>query len=637
MVDFNATIVITFILAYLLAYLLNRVEIWNIVLFFFILYFIFTQISFDASDVGFDFTIDYYIKILWTQFYNYVSSLFGSPPVLEYPKIDINFTHKYFGIDKPQSERETHQFLASTPIDIFGNGIEYVFIGGGKNQDDVILKPIYDDNGGLKLKKLPSNIVSQISDKSSATYSAIAFDMTGNGVQDLIVSRQNGVVLYENQSSNKRVKFVKNVILEEYVFKKSAPIALCIGDANLNGKPDILVSQFTHPSKLKAFQFNNKQHWAPNILLENVSSKNKVLFVDSTEKYNLAGDQNTFTSSFVVLNNRFDDDYRREKPAQIINSNDTGKLEIYSPIKQKNDFRYSRLLTEDQTFPNGFWMGLAIGDINNDGRLDMFSTNLGKDIPLPSQGSTGGTRGSEKTGLKPNQLLTHDHLLLMNRTDDDDFKKNVFKFQNVSTESGVAIDGIGWGCVLEDFTLNGYLDLFYAQNYIDMPSLTEYKSAFYTINNSDDLLGSHDIVPKFIRVDAVGNPHYAHTPMFCDFGKTGLKDLIWVNIDSPLIGYQNTNIMKNNFISIRLPKNIRYLNASVVVEFKSNTGNKSTMQRQNIVGGIGLSGDQSSTMVFGLGDKDLEDIDSVKIYAMYAPFIMEITSKIKLNERIIIE
>jgi enediyne biosynthesis protein E4 len=646
MIDFDITIVVVFILAYIIAYLLDKVEVWSVILLFFVIYFLFTQISFDASEVGFDFTIDYYIKIGVTQAYNYITDLFGVDKVLIYPKIETDFKHKYSGIGKPQSKRTVHQSVASTPIDIFGDGIEYIYVGGGKGQDDAILKPIFN-NDELRLKKMVSSITSQVSDKKSATYSAVAFDITGNGVQDLIVSRQNGVVIYENRSSDKKMKFVKNVILEGYVFENSAPIALCVGDVNLNGKPDILISQFTYPSKLKAFQFNNDKHWAPNILLENVSSKNKILYVDSTDKYNLSGVQNTFTSSFVVLDRNYSSDNdnedkdKRVKPAQVINSNDTGKFEINSPsvmettIDGKNKektFRYSRLVTEDQTFPNGFWMGLAIGDVNNDGRLDMFSTNLGKDIPLPSQGTHKGTRGSEKTGLKPDQYLTHDHLLLMNRSDDE-VKNGVFKFQNAAKAARLAIDGIGWGCVFEDFTLNGFLDLFYAQNYIDMASLNKYDSAVYMIENEDEL-SDKTAIPKFQKVQTMENPNFCHTPMFCDFGKTGLKDLVWVNINGPLVAYQNNNLLDNNFVSIRLPKNIKYLNASVVIRFKNENH---IMQRQNIVGGIGLSGDQSSTMVFGLGKRTLEDVKSVKIYSMYKPYVVDITDKVKLNERIVIK
>ena len=89
MINFDITIVVVLILAYIIAYLLDKVEVWSITLLFFVIYFLFTQISFDASEVGFDFTIDYYIKIGTTQLYNYITDLFGVDKVLIYPKINF--------------------------------------------------------------------------------------------------------------------------------------------------------------------------------------------------------------------------------------------------------------------------------------------------------------------------------------------------------------------------------------------------------------------------------------------------------------------------------------------------------------------------------------------------------------------
>ena len=327
---FDITVVIVFIIAFIIAYLSNINDIVSITILFFILYFIVTEISFDVSEVGYDFTMEYYIKLVIGQFTNYIYDMFNWNKFkhsLEYPEIEVDFEHIYPEINKSQKNRKVHQFVGSTPIDIFNNGVEYVFIGGSMNQADTLLKPVYNKNK-LSLNKVKKSIISQISDRKSATYSAVSFDFTGNGLQDLLVSRQNGVILYENRSSKNKIKFVKNILLKDYMFDESAPIALAIGDVNMNGKPDILISQFTHSSKLNTFQFNNDEHWAPNILLENVSSNNKILFVDSTDKYNLSGNQNTFTSSFVILDN-----YRKHIPPHVINANDTGELEIHTPIK----------------------------------------------------------------------------------------------------------------------------------------------------------------------------------------------------------------------------------------------------------------------------------------------------------------
>ncbi len=126
------------------------------------------------------------------------------------------------------------------------------------------------------------------------------------------------------------------------------------------------------------------------------------------------------------------------------------------------------------------------------------------------------------------------------------------------------------------------------------------------------------------------NYNYAHTPMFCNLrGK--IKDLIWVNIHGDLVGYMNSNFFNNNFFSINVPKCINYLNCTVKVYMN----NGDIMTRQNIAGGIGLSGDQSGLMTFGLGKNDLSSVNKVVLSTLNGNDI-DLTKKIKLNDVMIL-
>ena len=78
----------------------------------------------------------------------------------------------------------------------------------------------------------------------------------------------------------------------------------------------------------------------------------------------------------------------------------------------------------------------------------------------------------------------------------------------------------------------------------------------------------------------------------------------------PIFGYLIDNKNKNNYISVRLPNSIEYLNSTVYIYY----GNKKQM-RQNIVGGVGFGSDQSHLLTFGLGK--INKVDKLIIKTIY--------------------
>ena len=228
----------------------------------------------------------------------------------------------------------------------------------------------------------------------------------------MIVCRQSGVYIYINNGL-KNLKFIKKKIYGPFI--DSEAIGIAIGDYNKNKNADIYISKFTKANKLLAFQFNNSGHYRTNILLEN---QGNLIFKDVTNKTKSAGNQNTFTSIFVDLGSGFPD---------LVLSHDTGKIEI---LKNNKGESFQSI---DMDLPYGFWMGIAIGDYNNDGNLDFFFTNVGDTLPLTK---TGGLRGDiNKGGLKNDQVLTNKHLMIRN--------KGNYNFENVSDKINVADYGFG--------------------------------------------------------------------------------------------------------------------------------------------------------------------------------------------------
>jgi len=225
--------------------------------------------------------------------YYFLSVLFGDKP------IKSDFSHKASGKGWPYSGSSV----------LVMNDNNYIFIGGGDQQDDVLL--LYN----TETKKF-DNVISEynISDKS-ATYSAVSIDIDGDGLNDLVVGRENGVTLYKQ---TKGKKFKKIPILGK---KDKVPLGLSISDFNKDGRPDIYVSYFTPKSKYRGTVFNDPSHSRTNVLLKNTSKGKKDLsFEDVTVKTKSGGKYNTFSSAWVDLNN---DTY-----PDLVLANDSGEIEI---------------------------------------------------------------------------------------------------------------------------------------------------------------------------------------------------------------------------------------------------------------------------------------------------------------------
>ncbi len=86
----------------------------------------------------------------------------------------------------------------------------------------------------------------------------------------------------------------------------------------------------------------------------------------------------------------------------------------------------------------GFWMGITLGDYDNDGDIDIFATNLGTFTPFGRF-----------------------HALYENNGNGT--------YTNVGERAGVARWEWGWGCSFADFDNDGHIDLFFAGSFPPFP------------------------------------------------------------------------------------------------------------------------------------------------------------------------
>jgi prepilin signal peptidase PulO-like enzyme (type II secretory pathway) len=449
-------------------------------------------------------------------------------------------------------------FLGSANLDIGKK--TYLFLGGGEKQKDSLLT--FDTETNSFTEVIDDYNIS--SDKS--TYSAVSFDMTLNGLDDLIVGRDDGIFIYEQVLSG---KFKKHKISDN---KDAVPLAISIADIDKNGKSDIYVSYFTLMKNYRGSIFNDPSHDRENVLLKNVSSDNKLKFVDVTDKMKAGGLHNTFTSAFVDLNNNGYPD--------IVLSHDSGEIEILK--NNKGQFFESIMPFKWK----GNWMGIGVGDLNGNGFQDIFLTNVGIDTKKDK---------ISNGDIKPSQKATFNHVLLQNNGD--------YNFTDITQESGISGTGFGWGAIIDDLNLNGEQELLFAENFTIDPLNYLFPGTGYHYQNTNTVTKNSTNV-NLDRIFKYNNPHFGQTPLLIDLTNNGVKDIVWVNVSGPTIAYINDT--ENNFISIKLPKNAKFSNSKIILDI-----GKRKISRELIHGGVGFGSGQSDLITFGLGP-DSDKIKKIK-------------------------
>ena len=474
-------------------------------------------------------TKDPYVK---TCDYTVVDSL-----IPKFTEVAIPFKHEF-------NEKKSLPSLGSAVIDIDGDGIDELFIGGGYNQQDAMFK--YNKgkfelwNGTLPHKN------------NAATLGAVSYDWDKDGKTDLLVTREDGVFFYKNEGD----KFTETK-LDIKLNAKSNPATITLGDVNKDGYTDIFLSTYLKKDSMEGQTiFTKKNYGSSSVLLLNNGDNT---LTDVTDAYGLTYVHNTFQGLFVDL----DDDGWLD----LVVAYDTGEPRIYKNEKGKKFSLAPNPMTGKFSYP----MGIAAGDINNDGRIDLFFSNTGSSIP----------KFLAKGDLKNGQELVTDWMLFRNDGN--------FKFTDVAKSLDVADFEFSWGAIFEDFNLDGRQDLVVAENYVSFPphKLFPLPCRFLVQLPSG----------KFASVEeqaGVVNKHFAITPLTSDFNNDGYPDLVYININGTSKAFINKG-GNASYLKVRMPDTNEALGAKLTLNFADST----FICNWNMVG-EGLSTDQSNTLHFAI-------------------------------------
>lgn len=466
-----------------------------------------------------------------------------------YDEIEIDFSHNY---DKSISIQAT----GGAAIDLDG-GAEELFLCGGQGQGDAIFRY---ENGSFK------NITTEVGyvkEGDEATMSVTSLDVDKDGDNDLIVTRTSSIWLYTNEDGK-----LTGQKLDAPITDDTTPLSIAVVDINRDGAFDMYVCGYIKKTLIEGLNIFNKEGYGGTSALLINNGDNT--FTDKTKESGLYYKHNTFQAVFYDVDNDGNED--------LIVAHDTGQVRTWKNLGNGKFENAPNPNSDVYSYP----MGIGVADYDNDGLVDFFFSNTGTTAP----------HFIAKGDLRDDQVYHPEWILFHN--------EGGFKFTDTASQTKLADYEFSWGCIFEDFNLDGRTDLAVSENYVDLPP---HKFEFlrlpcrFLLQNQDG---------QFAAVGAeagVVNKRFGISPLSADFNQDGAPDLVHVN----LAGKSKAFISKNapgHFVKIQLPNTVGSISAMVKAELSDGR----TIY-EPFVKGEGLCSDSSPMITIGTGGAEVNLVE----------------------------
>ncbi len=462
----------------------------------------------------------------------------------QYTAIDIPF-------DQNNDFTTAHPFAAGAIIDIDNDGTEELFLGGGPGQSDALLKYV---DGEFEMIPYAAGISKG---DDVASFGASVIDTDGDGRDDLLVSRTDGVWLHRNLGDS-----FSNEKLPLDIPEDTTPMSIAIADLNRDGHFDLYVAGYVRFDLVEGQNIFNKEGYGGSSHLFMNQGDNT--FEDVTDKAGLTYKHNTFMGIFIDIDRDGDED--------LVVAHDTGQVRTWENGGDGKFINRKNPNSEQYSYP----MGVGVGDYNNDGWVDFVFSNVGSTPPnFLIHGD-----------LRDDQVSNWKWLLFENLGD--------FVFRDAAESAKIADYEFSWGMALEDLNLDGREDLIVSENYIGLPfhQIPSLRLPGRLLIQNED--GEFAAVGKEAGVI---NQRYSIAPLTADFNGDGYPDIVHVNIAGRSQAFLSIS-GDNGFLKVKLPNNVSSIAATVEVTLANGR-----VMTKPFVSGEGLCSDPSHILVFGLGDQ----------------------------------
>tara|TARA_Y100000768_G_C23988827_1_gene690700 strand:+ start:3206 stop:6460 length:3255 start_codon:yes stop_codon:yes gene_type:complete len=501
--------------------------------------------------------------------------------------------------------------------DINNDGLEDIFFSG-----NLVSDKLYLNLGDMKFEDISSN-AGLIEDNSWSN--GVNFeDINGDGLLDIYVTKVGPI----SPSESHNLLYINNGDLT--FTEKSSEFGLDFSgfstqatffDYDQDGDLDMyLMNHAIHT--VRSYGTSKKRLESDKLsgdkFYENKINENEAKFVDVTKQSKI-----------------YDSPLGYGLAITATDINNDGWMDLYIGNDfHENDYIY--INNKDKTFTESvkkslshmshFTMGIDVADLNSDGHLDIFTTDMmpyDSKIFLKSGGEDEDkiSRIKKEFGFEPQFSRNHFQL---NRGDGT--------YSEIAVQNKTHATDWSWGVLLQDFDSDGFNDIFISNGIFKRPNDLDYikylsNVDFTKYNNYRQDIIKKKLIDKMptleiknilfrnkgnlkfesIENSFIGKPSYSNGAAYSDFDKDGDLDIVVNNLNS------NSEILENvsspsNFLSIKLKGNntnkiVRGSRLNVYSEGKN-------FVKENIIT-RGFQSSSSHYIFFGLGD--LKKIDSIKI------------------------
>ncbi|MFM7316099.1 MAG: FG-GAP-like repeat-containing protein [bacterium] len=420
----------------------------------------------------------------------------------------------------------------------------------------------------------------------------------------------------DNAKNTDEIQFVdateKSGLVKNGYFMGSA-----VGDFNNDARPDIYMTGYGR-----------------SILFQNMGNGR---FEDVTQKAGVTTNRWTTAAAFADLDADGDQDlmavtYVYVSPDQMENCVDNlnkpihcspGKFPAQSDILWENlgngTFRDISVESGIAAAANGRGLGLAVADLDSDGRLDLFVANdaspnfyfhnegglkfkeMAAEAGLAVDGSGKATAsmGVVANDLDEDGLIDLFHTNFLNEP--NTFRKNLGNglFIDSTFAMGLSASSLsrtGFGAVSFDADLDGHADLFVANGHLDnqphIQTMMAQKPLFYRGQGKKGF----QLIPEN-AMPYTGRSVVGRGMASGDFNNDGMVDLVVVHRDEPVALLKNSSVRQGNWLGIALKPSGSFM-APAGTKIKISSGGK--IQHAWVSPGTSYLSSSDPRLVFGL-------------------------------------